>query len=188
MKRFILLFVGISLFSSIGEASADPYKLLMSKEKGLCATMLGIFNKETDDRGGPTYEHTVFTTIKWSSVELSGREPLAKYCSVLKTTTIDINNDGADDLVIKASFCVKGQPIDSLYIFPPTSDVIKKMTWQNMRALFETTNKIDSSGHAHLLSELDPSQNDGLQASRTKVSGTFLLTRGGGRSRTGAPD
>lgn len=93
-------------------------------------------------------------TVEWSPVELKGDGPKTRRCSSLDKTMMDLNNDGQGDLVIKSTFCMKGMPSDSLYIFPADSPVLEQTSWQDMSLLVSTQDKFERTGGAYPLTGL----------------------------------
>ncbi|ULA62145.1 MAG: hypothetical protein LZF86_10004 [Nitrospira sp.] len=95
-------------------------------------------------------------------------------CSVLQRAIFDVNNDGQDDLVIKWSACFRGNPIDSLYVFPKDSDAVTRLKSgpKGWGVLFDAENKfggIDSRWFS--LDELPLDQTDGIKQG---IAGAFI--------------
>src|SRR5437879_200851 len=123
MKR-VVLFSIVLLVATVGIAWAGKavYKLVMSKDKELCMSMLNLFNDDMKKYSDIRYDkHEIFSQVPWKVVDLGGD---GHGCIFLKNATFDINNDGKEDLVLKTSMCLRDQLSDSLYIFSPDSDVI----------------------------------------------------------------
>jgi len=161
MKRLILLLLGIILLAGVGAASADPYKLVMSKEKELCSGVLKLFNADMKKYGEIRYEqHEVFSQVHWEPVDI-GEEGPARGCSIILKSLLDINNDGKEDLVIRSRGCLRSQLTDSIYVFPPDSDVISKLKpGKGGLAALDTVNKIELSGHGYDLKKLPKSMKE----------------------------
>lgn len=161
MKRIMMLILVLVLGGvSIAWAGKEAYKLVMSTDKNLCENVFAILNADIARYGKLRIEeHEAFQKISWTPVQLSGNQPAYfRYCSELQRAVFDIDNNGADDLVVLSSSCLRGEPIDSLYIFPKDSDVLIKATWQDMRPIFETAEKFDGLGEPYLLKELTSGQ------------------------------
>ena len=75
-------------------------------------------------------------------------------CSSLARAMLDIDNDGRQDLVVKTTFCMKGAPSDSLYVFPGDSPVLEQATWQDMAPLLATADKFERTGGIYPLTAL----------------------------------
>lgn len=75
-------------------------------------------------------------------------------CSSLDKTLIDLDNDGQQDLVVKTTFCMKGAPSDSFYMFPADSTVLEQASWQDLSPLLATHNKFERTGGTYLLTSL----------------------------------
>lgn len=171
MNRLILSLVCIISLSGIGAASEGPYKLVMSRDRDLCTTMLSVFNQDIDEQGQLRYDHEVFTRISWKTLDLGGR----RYeCRLIRHSILDINNDGGEDLLIKYSGCLRSQLSDGLFVFPRESDVLSKLKpgQGGLTPLFQTPNKFDRTGNMYTLAELDPAQNEGQRAA---IGGVFIL-------------
>ena len=67
---------------------------------------------------------------------------------------MDLNNDGQNDLVIKTTFCMKGMPSDSFYVFPADSQVLEQTSWQDMNLLVSTQDKFERTGGTYPLTAL----------------------------------
>ena len=73
-------------------------------------------------------------TVQWEPVKLKGQGPPTRRCSSFDKTRMDLDNDGQEDLVVKATFCMKGAPSDSLYVFPADSTVLEQASWQDTQS------------------------------------------------------
>jgi hypothetical protein len=173
MRRTILFFI-VAMLVGTGAAWAGKaaYKLVMSKDKELCTSVLKLFNEDMKKHGVIKYDkHEMFTRVAWKSVDI-GKE--ADVCLSLQHATLDIDNDGREDLVIKKRACLRSQLSDSLYIFPIESDVLIKLKpgpggWE---PLYGNSNKFDRTGEGYNLKDLDPAKNEGLPAA---IAGVFTL-------------
>jgi hypothetical protein len=67
---------------------------------------------------------------------------------------VDLNNDGQQDLVVKTTFCMKGAPSDSLYVFPADNSVLDQVSWQDMSPLLATNDKFERTGGTYPLTSL----------------------------------
>jgi hypothetical protein len=93
-------------------------------------------------------------TVEWSPVELKGQGPKVRQCSSLEKTLLDVDNDGQQELVVRTTFCMKGAPSDSLYVFPEDSAVLERMTWQDLSPLLATPDKFERTGGTYPLAAL----------------------------------
>jgi hypothetical protein len=87
-------------------------------------------------------------------VELKGEGPTARRCSSLDKTIIDLDNDGRADLLVKTTFCMKGNPSDSFYVFPADSNVLEEANWQDLSPLLATHDKFERTGGTYPLTSL----------------------------------
>ncbi|MBI5673520.1 MAG: hypothetical protein HZC50_09835 [Nitrospirae bacterium] len=97
-------------------------------------------------------------TVEWTAVELKGEGPKTRRCSSLDKTYMDLNNDGRDDLVVKTTFCMKGAPSESFYVFPANSPVLDQLAWQDMSLLLATHDKFERTGGTYPLTSLPMDQ------------------------------
>ena len=67
---------------------------------------------------------------------------------------MDLDNDGQQDLVVKTTFCMKGAPSDSLYVFPSDNSVLDQANWQDMSPLLATNDKFERTGGTYPLTSL----------------------------------
>lgn len=93
-------------------------------------------------------------TVEWKPVELKGQGPKTRHCSSLDQALLDLDNDGTKDLVIKTTFCMKGAPSDSLYVFPADSHVLEQLSWQDLAPLLATSDKFERTGGRYPLNAL----------------------------------
>ncbi len=93
-------------------------------------------------------------TVQWEAIDLKGDGPTARRCSSLDKTIIDLDNDGHKDLVVKTTFCMKGSPSDSLYVFPADSRVLEDSSWQDLGPLLATHDKFERTGGIYPLTTL----------------------------------
>ncbi len=128
--------------------SAAPVELAAYSDRLLCEKMAKLFGERLNavpDR---------LKTVPWTAVELKGEGPKIRRCSSLDKTSVDLNNDGRDDLVVKTTFCMKGTPSDSLYVFPANSPVLDQLAWQDMSPLLATHDKFEHTGGSYPLTSL----------------------------------
>lgn len=137
-----------------GAVWAGTYELAMSANKDLCVAVLEMFNSGEKKAGAVSYDHEAFRQISWSPVGLGGQAPKVRRCNELERALFDIDNNGGLDMVVRATFCMKGAPSDSLYIFPADSPVLDQATWQNFSPLLATRNKFERTGGSYPLTDL----------------------------------
>lgn len=164
--RYFGLAIGALLLTSgVAWAGHEAYRLMMSKDNELCESVLALFNADMKKYYGVRYQdHEMFIRIGWQPVKLEWEKNLAPSCSVLQRAIFDVNNDGQDDLVIKWSACLRGNPIDSLYVFPKDSDAVTKLKAgpEGWGVLFDAENKFDGE-QGYALDELPLEQTDGIR-------------------------
>jgi hypothetical protein len=154
IQRFVLsLFV---FLASVGVAWAGErgYQLVAGRDSKLCERIVDAFRTDGDDRGWLRYQHEIFRQIAWKPVELKGQGPKTRHCSSLDKAIVDLDNDGQLDLVVKTTFCMKGAPSDSLYVFPADNSVLDQVSWQDLSPLLATNDKFERTGGTYPLSSL----------------------------------
>ncbi len=129
-------------------ALAASVELMASADKPLCEKVAKLFS----ERFVPDTE--LLKTVEWTPIVLKGPGPTARRCSSLDKTIMDLNNDGRDDLVVKTTFCMKGVPSDSFYVFPATSQVLTEVSWQDMSLLVSSQDKFERTGGTYPLTAL----------------------------------
>ena len=151
-----LVFGLLAFMMSVGVVWAGDrgYQLVVGRDSKLCARVLEAFREDVDDRGRLRYQHEIFRQIIWKPVELKGQGPKTRHCSSLDKTMFDLNNDGQQDLVVKTTFCMKGSPSDSFYMFPADSAVLEQANWQDLSPLLTTPDKFERTGGRYPLSAL----------------------------------
>jgi hypothetical protein len=151
------LVLSLSVFmASVGVAWAGErgYQLVAGRDSKLCARMLEAFREDVDDRGQLRYQHEIFRQIAWKPVELRGQGPKTRHCSSLDRALVDLDNNGQLDLVVKTTFCMKGAPSDSLYVFPADNSVLDQVSWQDLSPLLATNDKFERTGGTYPLTSL----------------------------------
>ena len=151
-----LVFGLLAFMMSVGVVWAGErgYQLVVGRDSKLCARVLEAFREDVDDRGRLRYQHEIFRQITWKPVELKGQGPKTRHCSSLDKAMFDLNNDGQQDLVVKTTFCMKGSPSDSFYMFPADSAVLEQANWQDLSPLLTTPDKFERTGGRYPLSAL----------------------------------
>jgi hypothetical protein len=154
LRRIGTVGVGWLVIAGLALAGGETYRVVMSKDRKFCEVMAEVVNRDAGWDRNLRYEHEVFQRITWTPVKLSGQAPRDGRCSTLEQARFDLDNDGREDLVIRSSFCMRGLPSDSLYVFPSDSTVLEQATWQDLGPLHETTEKFERTGGAYPLEEL----------------------------------
>ena len=169
-----LVFGLLAFIMSVGVVWAGErgYQLVVGRDSKLCARVLEAFREDVDDRGRLRYQHEIFRQIIWKPVELKGQGPKTRHCSSLDKAMFDLNNDGQQDLVVKTTFCMKGSPSDSFYMFPADSAVLEQANWQDLSPLLATPDKFERTGGAYPLTQLSVEESD---VNRTPLTGVFTI-------------
>ena len=154
MKRLVFGFLVFMISAGIAWAGERGYQLVAGLDSKLCAKVLDTFREDVDDRGRLRYQHEIFRQIAWKPVELRGQGPKTRHCSSLDKALVDLNNDGQQDLVVKTTFCMKGAPSDSLYVFPADNSVLDQASWQDMSSVLATNDKFERTGGTYPLTFL----------------------------------
>src|SRR6185295_4262902 len=154
MKRLVFGFLVLLMSVGVVWAGERGYQLATGRDSKLCARVLDAFREDLDDRGRLRYQHEIFRQLTWKPVELKGQGPKTRHCSSLDQAIFDVDNDGQPDLVIKTTFCMKGSPSDSFYVFPVESAVLEQATWQDLSPLLATSSKFERTGGTYPLTQL----------------------------------
>ena len=131
--------------------SAASLDVAAWKDQSFCRKVAALFGERL------TRDSEVFKTVEWKPVELKGQGPKTRHCSSLDQALLDLDNDGAKDLVIKTTFCMKGAPSDSLYVFSADSHVLEQLSWQDLAPLLGTRDKFERTGGRYPLNVLQMS-------------------------------
>ncbi|MEP6960261.1 MAG: hypothetical protein ABI980_16165, partial [Nitrospirota bacterium] len=70
------------------------------------------------------------------------------------------------------TFCMKGSPSDSFYMFPADSTVLEQANWQDLSPLLATPNKFERTGGAYPLTQISEEETG---VSRTPLTGVFTV-------------
>lgn len=190
LKKRQFFLIGFLLIL-IEPAWAEPYKLVMSKDKELCESMLGLYNADMVTNGYIDYDsHEIFSQIKWESIDKLDNSFVMRFLRA----DFDINNDGKIETVIKFSGHVQAVDIDQLSIYPGDDDIyINPMPDKaGMGKLKDTPNLLfDSNNNIYYLQDLSEKLQDKILAykrthlpkyikdgkymSKANVGGSFVL-------------
>jgi hypothetical protein len=129
-------------------AAAASVELTAFVDKPFCEKVAALFEDSLD------LNAELSKSVQWESVTLKGQGPPTRRCSSLDKTLMDLDNDGQHDLVVKTTFCPKGAPSDSLYVFPADSTVLEQANWQDMSPLLATRDKFERTGGTYPLTTL----------------------------------
>jgi hypothetical protein len=177
MKWMKIGSVFLAIFPMLAAASVE---LVAFADKPFCETVARL----TGDRF--VFERGLSRTVTWMPVELKGEGPTARRCSSLEKTIIDLENDGRADLLVKTTFCMKGDPSDSFYMFPADSNVLEESNWQDLSPLVATHDKFERTGGTYPLKSLRIDKRQAPPALATTFSiQPFLLD---GRAYIGLTD
>jgi hypothetical protein len=136
----------VALFPAL--AAAASVELTAFVDKPFCEKVAALFEDALD------LNAELSKSVPWEPVTLKGQGPPTRRCSSLDTTLMDLDNDGQHDLVVKTTFCPKGVPSDSLYVFPADSTVLEQANWQDLSLLLATRDKFERTGGTYPLTEL----------------------------------
>lgn len=150
MKRIAWIILGCLSLLPISNAASfvtntHPYILVMSKDKELCESMLGLYNTDMNTHGRIDYDsHEIFSRIEWEDLDDSDDSS-----AIWLRADFDINNDGKNETVVKFSGHVQAADLDTLYIYPGDSDIFSKDAITGKRGrLLDTPNTIFESYHS----------------------------------------
>ena len=160
--------------------AAASVELMAFADKPFCENMVALFGQHMD------FTVELSRTVQWEPVVLKGIGPTTRHCSSLDRTKMDLDDDGQEDLVVRATFCPKGSLSDSLYVFPADSTVLEQVSWQDLSLLLATHNKFERTGGAYPLTALrvDKASTPPILATSFSIQ-PFLLD---GRSYIGMTD
>lgn len=120
-------------------------------DESLCATAASALDVAALAEGRLRFGGHAIQPAPWRPVTLAGEAPASTNCSLFEQAQLDLGGDGRPDLVVRSRFCMRGKPSDSLYVFPAGSDVLTRMTWQNLAPLHETNDKIERTGGRYVM-------------------------------------
>ena len=169
MNRIVLGFLAFVMSVGVAWAGERGYQLAAGRDSKLCAKVLEAFREDVDDRWRLRYQHEVFRQITWRPVELKGQGPKMSHCSNFNQAMFDLDNDGRPDLVVKSTFCMKGSPSDSFYMFPAGSAVLEQANWQDLSPLLATPDKFERTGGTYPLTQLSAEETGGILMPLTGV-------------------
>ena len=169
-KSVMVHFVRSLLFLIIPTAAiAASVELMSAKDKQLCERVIELFQKNMGSGNRLNIDAEPFSRVKWEPAVIAGAAPKMRRCSSLDKAIVDLDNDGTKDLVVKTTFCMKGTPSDSFYMFPADSKVLEQASWQDMAPLLATPDKFERTGGSFPLTVLpmSPESSKGVPALNT---------------------
>jgi len=146
--------------------SAASVEVMAAKSLPFCEKVAKFFGVQMAP------DADLLKTVEWKAVELKGQGPKARHCSSLDKAIFDLDNDGHPDLVVKTTFCMKGSPSDSFYMFPSDSTVLEQANWQDLSPLLATSDKFERTGGAYPLTQISEEE---IGVSRTPLTGVFTV-------------
>ena len=146
MKRMSLASMVLLMLQAM--AAAASVELAAFADKDFCEKVTRLSGVRF------AFESSLSQTVQWEAIDLKGDGPTVRYCSSLDKTILDLDNDGHKDLVVKTTFCMKGSPSDSLYVFPADSKVLEDASWQDLSPLLATRDKFERTGGIYPLTAL----------------------------------
>lgn len=178
MKLTIIASVWLTMVPAL--TAAASVELAAFADKPFCEKVAAWFGQHQD------FNTELSKTVQWEPVVLNGLGPATRRCSSFDRTRMDLDNDGQEDLVVKATFCPKGAPSDSLYVFPTDSTVLEQASWQDTSPLLATHDKFERTGGTYPLTRLRIEKDGASPTLRTSFSvQPFLLD---GQSYVGLTD
>ena len=167
MRRLIGIVAGFLITLSMPVlVSAALVEVVAGKDISFCEKVAKLFGERL------VPDADLLKTVEWKPVELKGQGPKTRHCSSLDKAIFDLDNDGRLDLVIKTTFCMKGSPSDSFYMFPADSAVLEQANWQDLSPLLATPDKFERTGGAYPLTQISV---DETGVSRTPLTGVFTV-------------
>lgn len=141
--------VGLLVISSFPALlSAGSVEIMAGRELSFCRKVAKLFDERL------VHDLDLLKTVQWKPVDLKGQGPKTRHCSNLEKAIVDFDNDGQQDLVVKTTFCMRGAPSDSFYVFPADSRVLEQASWQDMAPLLATRDKFERTGGTYPLTAL----------------------------------
>ena len=97
-RYFGLALVALLLASSVAWAGQEAYRLMMSKDKELCESVLELFNADMKKYLKIRYqEHEMFARMGWQPVKLEWEKNLVPRCSVLQRAIFDVTKKNGEE-------------------------------------------------------------------------------------------
>jgi hypothetical protein len=171
MKATVLSSVLLLVVPALGAAAS--LQLEGAQDSVFCAQVLELIRKNMGDGNQLNVEAKPFSHIKWEPAVIAGTGPKTRRCSSLDKALVDLDNDGRKDLVVKATFCMKGAPSDSLYVFPADSQVLERASWQDLAPLLATANKFERTGGRYTLTAIPMPASS--ERARAALHGVFTV-------------
>ena len=170
MKRMNMASLLLLMFPVM--AAASSVELAAFADKDFCEKVARLSGARF------VFVNSLSQTVQWEAIDLKGDGPTVRRCSSLDKTIIDLDNDGRKDLVVKTTFCMKGDPSDSLYVFPAESSVLGETSWQDLSPLLATHDKFERTGGIYPLTALQFDKGQASSALTTTFSVHIFVFEG----------
>ena len=170
MKRMSIASMVLLMLPAM--AAAASVELAAFADKDFCEKVAGLSGARF------VFESRLSQTVQWEAIDLKGDGPRVRRCSSLDKTMIDLDNDGRKDMVVKTTFCMKGSPSDSLYVFPADSRVLEDSSWQDLSPLLATHDKFERTGGIYPLTALQFDKGQASSALTTTFSVHLFVFEG----------
>ncbi len=153
VRSRLSLCLGFLIVGSSG-VWASASVIIMAADPALCSRLAAAWERDGLPAGRFRFVGAGVAPADWQPVTLAGVAPIPSACSLFEQVLIDLDGDGRLDRVIRSRFCMKGIPSDSLYLFPTDSEVLTRMTWQDLTPLHDTPDKFERTGGVYPLTQL----------------------------------
>ncbi|MEI8014307.1 MAG: hypothetical protein WCH20_05645 [Nitrospira sp.] len=142
-------------------AQAADYKLAMSTEKDVCRLMLAFANDNFHDKGLssfmqlgnlPTLEASEFELVRWGTEGVIGASSEVP----IKSSVVDINNDGQLDWVLKTQWMLSSQYSEQLDIFANHQEPVGFEGGLDNSDLDRADHHLSLTGQSYTLKKISP--------------------------------
>lgn len=153
----------------LGLALAGSWSLPFADDQALCSAIAQALDESALAEGRVRFDGPNVHSVEWQPVTVAGDGPKTVRCAAFEQAVAAIGPEGAAAKVIRSRFCMKGAPSDSLYLFPVDSDVLSRVTWQDLSPLHEAPNAFERTGGTYRLFHLP------LEEGRVELQTLFAM-------------
>lgn len=137
-----------------GAAWAGSWEAVFASHEEFCRRLAAAVDTGALSREQLRFDGAAVHSIDWQPATLSGEGPPRSRCASFDQARADVFPGGMPLLAIRSRFCMKGVPSESLYLFPGSSDVLERATWQDLSPLHATLEKFERTGGRYRLAHV----------------------------------
>lgn len=158
MSRLLLCAGIIALLGS--SAWAGSWDAVFAFQEEFCRRLAAAVDEKALAQEQLRFSGASVHSVEWQPATLAGNGPPRSRCASFDQGRADVFPGGMPLLAIRSRFCMKGVPSESLYLFPGSSDVLERASWQDLSPLHATLEKFERTGGRYRLAHVPDSMGE----------------------------